>query len=248
LSDKPKDADYHPRLLSEDLTALLDHLELDDVTLVAHDFGGPIALGHALRRPQNVGRLVLFNTWMWSLEDHAGALAVDRAVRGPFGHALYIWLNGSARWLVPRVLDSHSELDPEVHRHYLDATSRGSERFGQLGIARSLIGASEWYAALWDRRAALEHMPVQLIWGMNDPTFGPSELERWCALFPDASVTRLEAIGHFPQEEAPGPSLDALRAFVGSARSLRGSASPKGEARRGSFHQDNEARSEDRAW
>lgn len=211
LSDKPRGADYHPRLLSEDLTALLDHLQLEDFTLVVHDFGGPIGLGHALRRPETISRLVLFNTWMWSLQDHEAGRAVDRAVGGSLGHALYVWFNGSARWLVPRVVDSGFTMEPEVHRHYVDVTTRGSERFGQLGLARSLIGASQWYASLWDRRSTLEHIPVQLVWGMSDPTFGASELERWCRLFPDAAVTRLEAVGHFPQEEAPAAAIAAVR-------------------------------------
>ena len=46
---------------------MIETLELKDLTLVVHDFGGPIGLAYAVEHPENVRRLVLFNTWMWSL-------------------------------------------------------------------------------------------------------------------------------------------------------------------------------------
>jgi len=214
LSDKPAKADYHPRAHSERLTTLLDALGLADVTLVVHDFGGPIGLGHALSRPSTIRRLVLMNTWMWPLSEHEQALAVDRVVRGALGHALYRWWNASARWLVPRVLGPGHRLNSDVHRHYIDVTRRSSERVAQLTLARSLVGASDWYASLWEQRATLATVPAHIIWGMKDPTFGPEELQRWCALFPDTGAIRLEEVGHFPQEEATKEVLGTFRELV----------------------------------
>jgi haloalkane dehalogenase len=214
-SDKPADADYHPRVLSEQLSALVDHLGLRDITLVVHDFGGPIGLGHAVRHPETIDRITIFNTWMWSLVDHEGARSVDRAVRGAFGHIMYRWLNGSARWLIPRVLAKGNRLDPAAHRAYIDATRSSSERVGQLTLARSLIGASEWYDELWRDRDRLADKPMQLLWGTQDPTFGPDELQRWTEAFPQAEVNRFEDAGHFVQEEAPERALTELQRFVG---------------------------------
>jgi len=47
--------------------AVLDQLDLNDVTLVCHDWGGPIGLGAALERPGRVSRVVAMNTWAWEL-------------------------------------------------------------------------------------------------------------------------------------------------------------------------------------
>jgi len=44
LSDKPKNFPGTPQLHSENLKALIDALQLKDITLVVHDFGGPIGL------------------------------------------------------------------------------------------------------------------------------------------------------------------------------------------------------------
>lgn len=214
LSDKPSGADFHPRAHSERLSALLDSLGLEDATLVVHDFGGPIGLGHALQRPSTIRRLVLLNTWMWSLSEDERALGVDRIVRGATGHALYRWFNGSTRWLVPKVLGPDHCLDEEVHRHYVNVTSRSSERVAQLAMARSLVGASDWYASLWDQRQTLAEIPASFLWGMKDPTFSEADLNRWLGLFPSAEVVRLEDVGHFPQEESPARLLEAFRALM----------------------------------
>lgn len=213
-SYKPEDGDYHPRTLSENLTALIGALGLKDITLVVHDFGGPIGLGHAVRHPESVQRLVLFNTWMWSLSDHPGARKLDRAVSGWLGHVLYRWFNASARWAIPSVLAKGNRLELAAHRAYIEATRSGAERVGQLSLARHLIGASDWYDELWQSRARLAGKPLQLIWGTQDPTFGQAERERWTEEFPEAQVTLIDEAGHFPQEEAPGRAIDAMRGFI----------------------------------
>jgi haloalkane dehalogenase len=105
-------------------------------------------------------------------------------------------------------------LNSDIHRHYIDVTRRSSERVAQLTLARSLVGASDWYASLWEQRATLATVPAHIIWGMKDPTFGPEELQRWCALFPDTGAIRLEEVGHFPQEEATKEVLGTFRKLV----------------------------------
>jgi haloalkane dehalogenase len=223
-SDKPADADYHPRTLSQHLSDLITSLGLSDVTLVVHDFGGPIGLGHAIRNPDRVRRLVVFNTWMWSLADHPKATAVDRAVRGVMGHVLYRWFNGSTRWLVPRVLAPGHRLPREVHDAYIHATRRSTERVGQLQLARSLVGASDWYDELWEHRDRLADKPTQIVWGMQDPTFSPDDLQRLAGLWPAAEIARLDDAGHFPQEEAPEQCRRVLRRFLGEGSNLARSA------------------------
>jgi pimeloyl-ACP methyl ester carboxylesterase len=51
-----------PDAFAADLEALIDHLELADVRLVAQSMGGWTCLGYALRRPERVSALVLGGT------------------------------------------------------------------------------------------------------------------------------------------------------------------------------------------
>ncbi|MFN7135157.1 MAG: alpha/beta fold hydrolase, partial [Myxococcales bacterium] len=63
LSDKPlDDAYYSPERHVQNLTRFVEALDLRDLTLVVHDWGGPIGLGWAVRHPERVKRLVIFNT------------------------------------------------------------------------------------------------------------------------------------------------------------------------------------------
>lgn len=213
-SDKPVDADYHPCTHSLRLSSLIAELGLRDITLVVHDFGGPIGLGHAVRSPDSVARLVLFNTWMWSLADHEGAQRVDRLVCGTMGHVMYRWLNGSTRFLIPKMMAPGHNLGPADHRAYIDAAPTSNDRVGQLAMARSLLGASDWYNELWLNREQIANKSAAIIWGMRDPTFGADELARWRNLLPHAEVTELPETGHFPQEEAPEASIAAIERLL----------------------------------
>jgi len=47
---------------SEDLTVVIDSLELEDVVLVGHDASGPVAINYGLEHPEGVRQLVLLNT------------------------------------------------------------------------------------------------------------------------------------------------------------------------------------------
>src|SRR5918993_5361312 len=52
--DRPLD----PRLMADDIAALIDHLGLDTPDLVGYSFGGWVALHTAAKYPAKVGRLV----------------------------------------------------------------------------------------------------------------------------------------------------------------------------------------------
>jgi pimeloyl-ACP methyl ester carboxylesterase len=62
LSDKPQDFTYTLGEHIRNLRGLLDSLNLRKIHLIVHDWGGPIGLGTALARPEQLGRVVILNT------------------------------------------------------------------------------------------------------------------------------------------------------------------------------------------
>ncbi|MGV6849685.1 MAG: alpha/beta fold hydrolase [Marinibacterium sp.] len=54
--------------LADDVSALMDHLRMEDVHVVAHSFGGAIALAAALRDHDRVSRMTLAEAWVPSLQ------------------------------------------------------------------------------------------------------------------------------------------------------------------------------------
>ena len=65
LSDRPPEFSYRPSAQSELLEELVVALDLRNVTLVVHDWGGPVGLGMAGRQSERIAGLLITNTWGW---------------------------------------------------------------------------------------------------------------------------------------------------------------------------------------
>lgn len=214
LSDKPPAADYRPAAHARRLEALIDHLGLEGITLVVHDFGGPIGLHHALTRPENVRRVALLNTWLWSNAGDRNVESVGRLFGGPVGRFLYLRLNLSPRFLLPTAFADRRRLDARVHAHYLGPFPAPSDRHALWAMARELLASNDWYDELWGRRRALADKPVLVMWGMRDRLMPPRHLARWREALPRAQVVELPDAGHFVTEEAGEEAVARLLAFV----------------------------------
>lgn len=217
LSDRPTDADYTPKAHARRLAAFVDRLGLERVTLVAHDFGGPISLPLALDDPSRVARLVLINTWMWSFADDPEMVRRGRMVSGALGRFLYRRLNASLRLITPSAYGDRRKLTRDIHRQYLAVFPDADSRERVLWtLACALNGSAAFYDSLWRRRERVAGTPALLVWGMKDSAFRPNQLARWRQALPHAQVLELSGAGHWPHEEAPDEVLRGLRDFLSS--------------------------------
>jgi haloalkane dehalogenase len=217
LSDRPRDGEYTPEWHGRNLADFVDRMGLSGFTLVVHDYGGPIGLPLALNTPGLVRRLVLLNTFMWSLRGDAGVERAVRIVGGSFGRFLYRRANFSLRVITPSAFADRRKLTRRIHRQYLapfpDAWSRGAVLWP---LAHALAGSDDFYRSLWERRHALAKIPSLIVWGMKDPAFRPNQLARWKEVLPQAEVVELP-VGHWPQEEAPDTVTRAMEQFLAAA-------------------------------
>ena len=212
LSEKPAAWGYKPEDHARNLDALLTRLDLRDITLVVHDFGGPIGLSYALAHPERVKRVVVINSWMWSLSDNSQAQKADKLLRGPLGPLLYKDRNLSPRRLMPWALKG--ELSEAEAAAALGPFPTPESREGLYQMGLGLVGSSAWYDGLWGQRDKLSATPMLVVWGEADPTFSVNEMARWRAAFPAATVVPLPEVGHWPQITAPEATLRALQAFL----------------------------------
>ena len=69
-SDKPTDrAFYTYDRHAASFTSFVERLDLTEMTLVVHDWGGPIGLRFAVEHPERVARLVVLNTDVFAVSD-----------------------------------------------------------------------------------------------------------------------------------------------------------------------------------
>ena len=214
LSDKPERAAYRPEDHARRLAQLVRALDLRDVTLVVHDFGGPIGVGAALADPSRYARLVVMNTWLWSMAERPSVRKISRFVRSFIGRFLYRVLNFSPRVLLPASFAVRRRLSRAVHRHYLAPFQRRKQRVAPWVLGCELAGSDAYYAALWRQRAAWPKLAA-ILWGERDPLLDTSLLAQLEAAFPQVPVTRFADAGHFPQEEDPQAVTAALRGALG---------------------------------
>jgi haloalkane dehalogenase len=212
LSERPAAWSYRPADQARNLARFIDTLGLKNVTLVVHDFGGPIGLAYALDHPENIRRLVIFNTWMWATSGDRHFEVFGRLLGGRIGRVLYERLGFSVRVMLRHVVADKTRYTRAVERHYL----RALDGHATWVYARELLGSSAWYDGLWQRRERLARIPALLVWGMKDPAFG-AYLPRWRSVFQRAEVLPLADCGHAPPEERAPEVLPVLERFLETA-------------------------------
>ena len=209
LSERPATWSYRPADQARNLARFIDTLGLKDTTLVVHDFGGPIGLAYALDHPENVRRLVIFNTWMWSTSGDRHFEVFGRLLGGRLGRVLYERFGFSVRVMLRHAVADKTRYTRAVERHYL----RALDGHATWVCARELLGSSAWYDGLWQRRERLARIPALLAWGLQDNAFG-AYLPRWRSVFQRAEVLPLADCGHAPPEERAPEVLPVLERFL----------------------------------
>ena len=178
------------RDLAAAYVALLDELQLVDVTVIGNSFGGWIAAEMALLGGPRL----------------SGAVIVDGVGIGVDGHPMT-----SVAGLAPAELSKLSFHDPAKAPRPLAGSTGPSPDIAAL-IAYTGPGMCD--PTLAGRLAGID-LPVQVIWGESDGIVDPGYGRAYAEAIPASTFTLLPATGHLPQLETPE---DLLRAIVDQAR------------------------------
>jgi haloalkane dehalogenase len=196
LSDKPRDWAYTPGQHAANLAALVEHLRLEPLTLVVHDWGGPIGLGFAIAHRERIRRIVAFDTWMWSMGEHTAGRWFSRIMGSALGQFGTRRFNLFVDVFMKRALGANWST---VSAAYRGPFERPIDRQGCALFPRMLC--IPWLDEIWQQRDVLATVPAYLIWGGADPAFPPPFRERLASIFDDCDVSVHEGIGHFVPEE-----------------------------------------------
>ena len=215
-SDKPPQLSaYSLERHIENAIALIDALDLADVTLVGHDWGGPIGLGALLERRDRLRALVLMNTWAWELPSFLPPFLREFRTEG-LGEILALAGNLFVE-AIPGGMATR-EVDPVMMSAYRAPFPDYWSRAGTLAFQREIPlterdRSAPLMASIHERLPDLT-VPVLLVWGMRDPVFQPVFLEQWHELFPEAETVALEDASHFLVEDSPEAVTGAIEGFL----------------------------------
>lgn len=211
LSEHPEGYDYTPREHSDVVRELVRHLDLRDLTIMGHDWGGPIGMKVALDEVDRLHALIMGNTWYWPTDaPHVKAYA--HVMGSSAMQRLVTERNFFVNWLIPA--GTKHDLADEVMEHYREALPTPSSRTGAAELPKQMLGASFWLGEIAHAvPRMLGNVPLLLTWGMHDFAFTPRFMERFREDFKLVKVRKLDA-RHFIQEDAPAEVADAIREFL----------------------------------
>lgn len=215
LSDKPEHHDYSTQNHSLALERFIEENNLNDITLVVHDFGGPIGLNVAIKHPEKIKRLVILNSWMWSSAKDKEFIRFSKILKSPLLPFLYRYLNFSPRFLLPASFGNR-KLPKRLLSQFTKPFANRRERNGALAFAHSLLNDQDWFESLWREKEKLNQKPTLFIWGIKDRFISQKYLEKFKSGFKNHQTLELHDCGHFPQEEHPPKVASQIRHFIES--------------------------------
>ena len=216
-SDKPQNYPYTLSQHIDNLEKLVDHLKLDNITLVVHDWGGAIGMGFAVRHPERIKRLVIFNTAAFLSRKIPLSLRLCRLPG--FGAVAIRGFNAFARGAIQWACKKQERMTEEVRGGYLEPYDNFANRVATLRFVQDIPMSpdSPSYPVVQHIEENLKLFrdhPVKIIWGAHDFVFNDHFLKRWQEIYPQADVCRIEDAGHYVVEDAHEIILPMITDFL----------------------------------
>jgi pimeloyl-ACP methyl ester carboxylesterase len=226
-SEKPR-ARYGIPYFTRFIERYMQARGLRSAAVVGSSLGGRIALELALENPRRVSKLVLVNALGLgrpNVHVSYGLITIPRlgeAVMNVARDALHWAPSQMIRRVAGRLAGASNDLKRTMDDAYLDnlrelyATQAYHDAY--LATVRSLVTPKALFGGQHNvtRRLSELKVPVQLIWGADDPLFPVAHAARAHSLIPRSRLTVIEGAGHTPQAERPEEFNRVLHKFLDS--------------------------------
>lgn len=227
-SDKPRTR-YTISFFSRFVRRYMAERNLRSAALVGTSLGGRIVLEVALDEPRLVRKLVLVNTLgLGRPQVGAAQFAYGLVTLPRVGEAVMNLARDALSWAPPRIIRRvagryagvSADLEKTMDDQYLEDLREMYRADGfhdaYLSTVRSLINPRALFGGHHDvtRRLNELKIPVQLIWGANDPLFPIAHASRAQSLIEHARLAIIDGAGHTPQAEKPEEFNRVLHEFL----------------------------------
>jgi pimeloyl-ACP methyl ester carboxylesterase len=205
----------------------LDALGIARAHVIGHDHGGAVAQLLAAHHPDRIDRLVLCNAEAYDNWPSAEERPLVRLTQVPLVGTLFLWFYGSTLGTrlalsIGQAVKNKAVLTDDLISGYVRANTSDARR--RAKTARFLAGQfdpanNRCTMDALDGLRRFDH-PTLLLWGEDDPHFGPAWAGRLRQDIP--GVVRLEFLpdtGHLLMEEQPEAFAAHLLAFLSAAAS-----------------------------
>ena len=215
LSGKPQNYPYNLQTHIDNVNRLLEHLELEKIHLILHDWGGAIGMGLGQQLPERIGKIVLLNTAAFLSQRMPLSLRLCRLPG--IGALLVRGLNGFSKGGISMTVCK--EMAPEVKAGYLLPYDSWNNRVAILRFVQDIPmrpghPTYELLRRIDDGLSVFQDKPILICWGGRDWCFDDFFLEEWKRRFPTADVHRFADAGHYVLEDALEEIVPLVRRFL----------------------------------
>ncbi len=202
LSDKPQDYDYSLETHIQNTYKLIKFLDLKEIILVVHDWGGAIGMGLVTRYPELFSRIVILNTAAYPSEHIPQRINLLR--QGKMGEWLTRRLNLFA-WPAT-FMTTHKPLPRLIKEGYLLPYNSWESRVAVARFVQDIPMERDHktfktLSEIERKLPGLKH-PKLILWGGKDFCFNRHFFEKWLEIYPEASAHWYSKAGHYVLEDA----------------------------------------------
>ena len=225
-SETPQDKEYTLKTHVENLSNLIEFLDLKNITFVGQDWGGPIIGAYSIRNIKNVKSYFLINTLFgYSREERPQSLSPwfkwikkhydDKTLDGILGELGSTVLSVMK---IPNFTNSEVIDDDWINAYSSQfpdrASCKGAINFPLDALLNRMVPYILEGFKLGDLKS-LCSKPAFLAYGMQDRAIEPDYAIRdFKALFPNSKVFKLPNAGHYSQEDEPEVLVNLIKDFV----------------------------------
>ena len=197
LSDSPQNFDFLPITQSAIMEAFVTKLNLNDITLVMQDWGGPIGLNITINKPHLIKGLVMGNTWAWPLK-RPGQKLFSLFMGGIIGRAMAKSFNGVWHaFMRLGFINKPSKAELVMY----EAPFKSGNNYKQTAIfPKELWNSKVFLSNIEKNLHILKDKPTLFTWGSKDFAFQEPELKIFQSIFKNHKTKMLDA-SHFWQDE-----------------------------------------------
>ena len=209
MSSRP-DAPYTLDWNATQIARWIDQLDLRDLDVIGHSYGGGVAQWLLLKCRSRIRRLALLSSGGLGREVYAWLrLASTPVLIEAFGQR---WMGPIAGFAMARATTTDVRAEIALLVSYLQKP--GSAR----AFSRTVRDVIRWRGQtrnLFDRVTEVSELPpVRLFWGARDVILPISQATATAALLENCELIRFENSGHFVHWEEPEALATALRLFL----------------------------------
>lgn len=237
-SDKPVDAEWYTIARhTEILGSLIEALDLQRITLVCQDWGGPIGLAQVVDAPERFERLTIMNTWLHHPEHEYTQTIINWNAAWkeggnfdlecpPLGMVPLMAAGLASSDIIADVMQGNEPaLEGEPARMYRgfsapykgleDSAYNGARRFPlSLPFDNPETGNAEAQTRTFETLKAWDK-PAHFIWGTEDRVFTEEWGRKWAGFFDNATFDAIADASHFLQNTHGEKIVDILLNRIG---------------------------------